>query len=107
MYGAISSLALVGIEARPIQIQVQISPGLASFTIVGLADKSVHESQSRIKAALTSLGLSLPPKRITINLQPANQPKEGSHYDLPIALGLMVAMGVIPADGLAELKQKD
>lgn len=101
MYGAISSLALVGIEAKPIQIQVQVSSGLASFTIVGLADKSVHESQSRIKAALTSLGLSLPPKRITINLQPANQPKEGSHYDLPIALGLMVAMGVIPADSLS------
>ncbi len=101
MYGTISSLALVGIEAKPIQIQVQISPGLASFAIVGLADKSVHESQSRIKAALTSLGLALPPKRITINLQPANQPKEGSHYDLPIALGLMVAMGVIPSDSLS------
>ena len=101
MYGTVSSLALVGIEAKPIQIQVQISAGLASFTIVGLADKSVHESQSRIKAALTSLGLSLPPKRITINLQPANQPKEGSHYDLPIALGLMVAMDVIPADSLS------
>ena len=101
MYGAISSLALVGIEAKPIQIQVHISSGLASFTIVGLADKSVHESQSRIKAALASLGLALPPKRITINLQPANQPKEGSHYDLPIALGLMVAMGVVPEDGLS------
>ena len=98
MFAAVTSLALVGIEAKPVQIQVQISSGIPSFTIVGLADKSVYESQSRIKAALVSMGLALPPKRITINLQPANQPKEGSHYDLPIALGLMTAMGVIAAD---------
>lgn len=100
MFGTLNSLSLVGIEAKPVQIQVQISSGLSSFTIVGLADKSVHESQSRIKAAMTSIGLALPAKRITINLQPANQPKEGSHYDLPIALCLMMAMGVVAAEDL-------
>ena len=100
VYASVHSLALKGIEALSIQIQVQIAPGLSSVTIVGLADKSVHESQSRIKSALTSMGLSLPPRRITVNLQPANLPKEGSHYDLPIALCLMAALGTLAQDDL-------
>ena len=68
------------------------------MAIVGLADKAVAESKERVRAALSSMGLALPPKRIAVNLAPADLAKEGSHYDLPIALGLMVAMGVLPAD---------
>src|SRR5690606_33464161 len=74
--------------------------GLPSFKIVGLADKAVNEAGERVRAALVASGLSLPPKRITINLAPADLPKEGSHYDLPIALALMAAIGAIPSDAL-------
>ena len=98
MFARISTVALHGIEARQVDVQVSLSAGLPSFTIVGLADKAVAESRERVRAALSAIGLGLPPKRITINLAPADLPKEGSHYDLPIALGLMVASGAIPAD---------
>ena len=77
-------------------MQVQIGPGMPHFTIVGLPDKAVAESRERVRGALNAIGLALPPKRITVNLAPADLPKEGSHYDLPIALGLMVAMGPWP-----------
>ena len=70
--------------------------GTVVFNIVGLADKAVAESRERVRAALIASGLALPAKRITVNLAPADLPKEGSHYDLPIALGLMAAMGVLP-----------
>ena len=69
------------------------APGLPAFTVVGLPDKAVAESRERVRAALTAIGLALPPKRITVNLAPADLPKEGSHYDLPIVLGLMGAVG--------------
>ncbi len=82
-------------------VQVQISNGLPAFTIVGLPDKAVAESKERVRAALHALGLSLPPKRLTVNLAPADLAKEGSHYDLPIALGLLAVMEVVPADELA------
>ena len=72
--------------------------GLPSFTIVGLADKAVAESRERVRAALGAMGLALPPRRITVNLAPADLAKEGSHFDLPIALGLLIVMGVLPAD---------
>ncbi|WP_339632867.1 YifB family Mg chelatase-like AAA ATPase [uncultured Sneathiella sp.] len=95
-------MAFQGLEVREVDVQVMMASGLPAFTIVGLADKSVAESKERVRAALTSLGIGLPPKRITINLAPADLPKEGAHYDLPIALGILTAMGILPADELEE-----
>ena len=80
---------------------MQVAPGLPAFNIVGLPDKAVSEAKERVRAALVASGLALPARRITINLAPADLPKEGSHYDLPIALGLMAAIGAIPHDALA------
>jgi len=97
----ITTVAFNGIEVLEVDIQVQISGGMPAFTVVGLPDKAVAESRERVRAALNALGLSLPPKRITVNLSPANLVKEGSHFDLPIALGLLAAMGVVPADDMA------
>ncbi|MGC6485346.1 MAG: YifB family Mg chelatase-like AAA ATPase [Candidatus Puniceispirillales bacterium] len=93
-------MAFRGIDTTPVDVQVHLSNGLPSMAIVGLADKAVAESRERVRAALSSMMLALPPKRVAINLAPADLAKEGSHYDLPIALGLMVAMGVLPADSL-------
>lgn len=101
MVTRVQTVAFQGIDAVMVDVQVQIAPGIPAFTIVGLPDKAVAESRERVRAALIASGLSLPPKRITINLAPADLPKEGSHYDLPIALGLMGAMGAIPSDALA------
>jgi magnesium chelatase family protein len=100
MVAHIETVAFQGVEARPVDVQVQIAGGLPAFSVVGLADKAVGESRERVRAALSAIGLGLPPKRITVNLAPADLPKEGSHYDLPIALGLLVAMGVLPAQEL-------
>ena len=97
----IATVAFEGIEARPIDVQVQISNGNVQFIVVGLGDKAVAESRERVRAALTASGLALPAKRIIVNLAPADMPKEGSHYDLPIALGVMAAIGAIPPDALA------
>ncbi len=80
------SVAFVGLEIAEIDVQVQVSPGLPAFAIVGLPDKAVAESRERVRAALTTMGLALPPRRVTVNLAPADLAKEGSHYDLPIAL---------------------
>lgn len=96
----VTTVAFQGVETRPVDVQVQLSNGLPSFAIVGLPDKAVAESKERVRAALTAIGLALPPKRITINLSPADLQKEGSHYDLPIALGLMLALEVLPSDAL-------
>src|SRR5258705_7257714 len=98
MYGRISTLAFVGIEARPVQVEVRISPGQHVFAIVGLPDKAVAESRERVRNALHAIGLGLPWTHITVNLAPADLPKEGSHFDLAIALALMVAMGAISPD---------
>lgn len=95
------TLAFLGLEARAIEVQVQLLSGVPAFIIVGLPDKAVGESRERVRAALASIGLSLPPRRITVNLSPADLPKEGSHYDLPIALALLAAMGVIDAEMLS------
>ncbi|MBL8594025.1 MAG: ATP-binding protein, partial [Devosia sp.] len=100
MVTRVATVAFQGIEAVPVDVQVQIAPGLPKFFLVGLPDKAVKESSERVRAALYASGLSLPPKRITVNLAPADLPKEGSHYDLPIALGLMAAIGAIPSDAL-------
>jgi magnesium chelatase family protein len=101
MVSRVSTVAFQGIEAVPVDVQVMIAPGKVGMQIVGLPDKAVAESRERVQAALHATGLSMPAKRVTINLAPADLPKEGSHYDLPIALGLMAAMGAIPADALS------
>lgn len=98
MVTRVQTVAFLGIQALPVDVQVQVANGMPGFNIVGLPDKAVAESKERVRSALNSSGLSLPPKRITINLAPADLPKEGSHYDLPIALGLMAAIGAIPTD---------
>lgn len=100
MVTRVATVAFEGIEARAVDVQVQISPGTVAFTIVGLPDKAVGESRERVRSALVSSGLALPSKRITVNLAPADMPKEGSHFDLPIALGVMAAIGAIPPDAL-------
>jgi magnesium chelatase family protein len=102
MFAQISTVAFLGIDARPVDVQVQIGPGLPNFSIVGLPDKAVAESKERVRAALSSIGLGVPAKRVTVNLAPADLPKEGSHYDLPIALGVMIAAGALPGDEIDE-----
>ena len=101
MVAHVATIAFLGLEARAVEVQVQIASGLPKFLVVGLPDKAVGESRERVHAALAAIGLSLPPKRITVNLSPADLPKEGSHYDLPIALGLLAAMGAIDRETLA------
>ncbi|MEE8258429.1 MAG: YifB family Mg chelatase-like AAA ATPase, partial [Sphingomonadales bacterium] len=98
----VNSVAFLGIDARPVEVEVHLSGGLPAFTIVGLPDKAVAESRERVRAALSAIGMALPPKRITINLSPADMPKEGSHFDLPIALGLMSVLGALAEDELSE-----
>ena len=102
MVAIVSTVAYLGLEARSVEVQVQLAPGVPAFNIVGLADKAVAESRERVRAAVAALGLALPPKRITVNLSPADLPKEGSHYDLPVALGLLAAMGVVDAELIAD-----
>jgi magnesium chelatase family protein len=101
MVALVQTVAYLGLEARSVEVQCQVAPGMPAFVIVGLPDKAVAESRERVRAALSAIGLSLPPKRITVNLSPADLPKEGSHYDLPIALALLGAMGVVDAETLA------
>ncbi|WP_129793855.1 YifB family Mg chelatase-like AAA ATPase [Sphingosinicella sp. CPCC 101087] len=101
MVAHVATVAFLGVEARAVEVQVQIASGLPKFLVVGLPDKAVGESRERVHAALAAIGLALPPKRITVNLSPADLPKEGSHYDLPIALGLLAAMGAIDRETLA------
>ena len=101
MVQRVATVAFEGIEARSVDVQVQVAPGLPAFNVVGLADKAVSEARERVRAALTASGLALPARRITVNLAPADLPKEGSHYDLPIALGLMAAIGALPHDALS------
>jgi magnesium chelatase family protein len=102
MVALVSTVAYLGLEGRAVEVQCQVAPGMPRFTIVGLPDKAVGESRERVQSALASMGLALPPKRITINLSPADLPKEGSHYDLPIALALLAAMGVTDAEQLTD-----
>ncbi len=101
MVAIVRTVAYLGLEARGIEVQCQLAPGLPNFIVVGLPDKAVGESRERVRAAMSAIGLTLPPKRITVNLSPADLPKEGSHYDLPIALALLGAMGIIDAETLA------
>ena len=102
MAARVVTLAFQGVEARRVDVEVQLTGGEFAFIVVGLGDKAVGESRERVRAAFSGLGLSLPGKRIIVNLAPADLPKEGSHYDLPIALAVMAAMGIIPLDRLTE-----
>ena len=97
----VQSFAFSGIEAVPVEVQVQVSSGLPAFLVVGLPDKAVGEARERVRAALTAMGLALPPRRVLINLAPADLLKEGSHFDLPIALCVLAAMDVLPREDLA------
>lgn len=101
MVATVQTVAYLGLEARTVEVQCQIAPGVPAFVMVGLPDKAVAESRERVRAAIAAMGLALPPKRITINLSPADLPKEGSHYDLPIAMALLGAMGIVDAEQLA------
>jgi magnesium chelatase family protein len=102
MVAHVTTVAFQGIEAVPVDVQVQMVPGLPKFLIVGLPDKAVAESTERVRSALHASGLSFPQRRVIVNLAPADLPKEGSHYDLPIALALMAAMGAVPGEQLAD-----
>ena len=101
MVAQVTTFAFHGVEARPVTVQVQLTGGQPAFTIVGLPDKAVSEARERVRAALSAVGLGLPPKRITVNLAPADLPKEGSHFDLAIALGLLIEIGAAPHDAAA------
>lgn len=100
MVARVHTVAFKGIDVLPVTVEVHIANGLPAFTIVGLPDKAVAESKERVRAALLSTGVSLPAKRITINLAPADVLKEGSHFDLPIALGLLTACGILTQEPL-------
>ena len=102
MVARVKTVAFQGIECREVDVEVQLGPGLPAFAVVGLPDKAVGESRERVRSALVAIGLALPPQRITVNLAPADLLKEGSHFDLPIALGMLAEMGVLSADDLAD-----
>jgi len=101
MVAHVGTVAFLGLEARSVDVQVQVSGGRPDFIIVGLPDKAVKESRERVQATLDAIGLALPPKRVVVNLSPADLPKEGSHYDLPVALGLLAAMGLLDGEMLS------
>src|SRR6266850_2052979 len=100
MVARVRTVAFHGVEVIEVETQVTIASGLPTFTVVGLPDKAVAESRERVRAALGALGLALPARRITVNLAPADVLKEGSHFDLPIALALLAAMDVLPTEEL-------
>ncbi|MHA0319475.1 YifB family Mg chelatase-like AAA ATPase [Sphingomonas melonis] len=102
MTAIVRTVAYLGLEARGVEVQVQLIAGLPAFNVVGLGDKAVAESRERVRGAIAAMGLALPPKRIVVNLSPADLPKEGAHFDLPIALALLGAMGVVDVEALAE-----
>src|SRR3990170_1255974 len=102
MVATVATVAYLGLDARAVEVQVQLSAGIPAFIIVGLPDKAVAESRERVRAALAAIGLALPPRGITLILPPADLPKEGSHFDLPIALCLLAAIGAADAETLAD-----
>lgn len=101
MLAEVQTIAFEGVEAKPVAVQCVLSPGMPGFSIVGLPDKAVSEARERVRAAFAALSIALPSKRITINLAPADMPKEGAHFDLPIALSLLAALDVLPRDAVA------
>ena len=102
MTAIVRTVAYLGLEARGVEVQVQLIAGLPAFNVVGLGDKAVAESRERVRGAIAAMGLALPPKRIVVNLSPADLPKEGAHFDLPIALALLGAMGVVDVEALSQ-----
>jgi magnesium chelatase family protein len=92
------TVAFEGVEARIVEVQCAVTPGLPAFSIVGLPNKAVSEARDRVRAALSAMAIALPSKRITVNLSPADLPKEGSHFDLPIALALLAAIEILPLE---------
>ena len=92
------TVAFEGVEAHTVEVQCAVSAGLPAFSIVGLPDKAVSEARERVRAALHAMAIALPSKRITVNLSPADLPKEGSHFDLPVAVALLAALNIIPED---------
>ena len=96
------TVAFEGIEARLVEVQCAIAPGIPAFSIVGLPDKAVSEARERVRSALSAMAIALPSKRITINLSPADMPKEGSHFDLPIALALLAALEIVPQEDASQ-----
>ncbi len=103
MLAKVNSAALFGIDAIPVLVEIDISNGLPTFTTVGLPDGSVRESKDRVKSAIKNTGYQFPNQKITINLAPADLKKEGSAFDLPIALGLLAVVGVVPPESLASV----
>lgn len=95
------TVAFLGVEARPVEVQCALSSGMPGFAVVGLPDKAVSEARERVRAALATMAIALPSRKITVNLSPADLPKEGSHFDLPIALALLAAIGAIPEEDVA------
>ncbi len=100
MVQRVSTVAFEGVEARAVDVQVQVAPGLPAFTIVGLPDKAVSEARERVRSALIASGLALPARRITVNLAPADLPKDSGRFDLPIALGILAASGQVDGSKL-------
>lgn len=97
------TVAFEGVEARLVEVQCSVTAGLPAFTIVGLPDKAVSEAKERVRAAFSALSIAMPSRRITVNLSPADLPKEGSHFDLPIALAILAAVEIIPAEELERI----
>ncbi|MEM9426420.1 MAG: YifB family Mg chelatase-like AAA ATPase [Pseudomonadota bacterium] len=97
------TVAFEGVDARLVEVQCALSPGMPHFSLVGLPDKAVSEAKERVRSALNALSIALPSRRITVNLSPADMPKEGSHFDLPIALALLAAIDILPRDAVAGL----
>lgn len=102
MTSRVTTIAFEGLKVTPVEVQVQVTAGIPAFIIVGLADKAVAESKERVRSALTAIGLSLPNKRVVVNLAPADLIKIGSHYDLPIAVGLLISLKILPQEQLDE-----
>ena len=101
MIARVTTVAFQGMEAKRVEVQCSIQPGMPGFSVVGLADKAVSEARERVRAAMSEMGLALPSKKIVVNLAPADLPKEGSHFDLPIALSVLAAMDVLPREEVA------
>jgi len=103
MLARLTSLAVIGVRAYPVQVEVDLAPGLPAFATVGLPNEAVRESKERVRSALANSGYALPVNRITVNLAPADVRKEGAGFDLPIALGILAAAGAFPAEALMGL----
>lgn len=97
------TVAFEGVEARIVEVQCALAAGMPAFSIVGLPDKAVSEARDRVRAALAALSIALPMRRITVNLSPADLPKEGSHFDLPIAIALLAAIEIVPKEEVESL----